>query len=72
MATNIEKGVPLPAKEARPELPLKDMNVGDSILIEGKMRRFFYWQANQLKPWRFISRTVTEAGRRLIRIWRVG
>lgn len=69
--TFIEKNILPPLRQPSVILPLREMEVGDSILIEGRMRRHFYYQSRLHAPKRFISRTVKGNGERRIRIWRV-
>lgn len=72
----IEKNVPLPAASAIPKLPLAEMAVEDSFVVEVKnmktdraliRQRLSRWQQSH-PPVRFFMRTVSETAVRVFRV----
>lgn len=61
----IEKGVPIP--NGRSRYPFKDMEVGDSVYIEGKASSKISGSFGILRPKRFIARNEKTG----VRVWRV-
>lgn len=63
----IQKGVPIPRKKLSYQPILRKMGIGDSITVDANSSR----NLGLHKPKTFISRTVTEDGKKRIRIWRI-
>jgi hypothetical protein len=75
----IESGIPLPKKSVGARVrkyPLRNMNVGDSITIEGGVKEFASATGNasfvgRSTGWKFATRRIKEGGKNILRIWRV-
>ena len=65
----IDKGIPIP-RPGTAKYPLDEMEIGDSIFIEGKKSDRFGSVIAFYKPKKFVTRTVEENGAKGIRIWR--
>lgn len=82
MSHEIENGIPIPNKKPGrpPKWPLEAMEVGDSFAVRAdKVRDVqskLVWTIHYLRKTRgwdrkYVTRTVKENGRKMVRCWRV-
>lgn len=68
--TKIETGVPIPVR-GNTIYPWDEMNVGDSIVLNGRSRTPVVYQNRKKTGRRYITRAVIENGEKVVRVWRV-
>ena len=68
----VDKGVPLPKSgKGVPKYPWDDLKVGDSFIIKKCSRVSIAYRNGLGNGKKFVSRTVVENGKKVIRVWRV-
>ena len=71
MTFKIEKGIPLSSAKSHRKYPFAEMDVGDSVFIDGGESTNIANRYMYLKPKKFSVRKAEKEGVSGVRVWRV-